>query len=301
MRRPYYVLDVFTDTPLCGNPLAVVLDADGLTDARMQAIAREFNLSETVFVLRPRDDANTARLRIFTPMTELPFAGHPTVGSAVLLGQLRAGDLLGTTDVRLVLEEEIGLVTCDVRGAAPVSVAQFAVPRMPERAAHALTEAEVAGALDLDVGDIGFDAHRPSVFSAGVPFCFVPVSDMAAIAKAAPAAAFVDVFKAAGAPKAYLYTRETQDMAHDFHARMFGLGVGVREDPATGSAAAAFAGVLAAFEGLAAGSHRVVIEQGYEMKRPSLITLSVEMAEGRLAAASLGGSAVQVAAGTLFA
>ena len=282
MRRPYHVLDVFTDTPLCGNPLAVVLDADDLPDARMQAIAREFNLSETVFVLRPRDDANTARLRIFTPAAELPFAGHPTVGSAVLLAQLRAGDLLATTDVAVALEQKIGLVTCDVRGAGVVSTATFPLPQMPAALAHDLAPATVAEALGLAVDDIGFEDHRPSVFTAGVPFCFVPLADARAIARATPAATFASAFAAAGAPKAFIYTRDTVGMAHDFQARMFGSGLGVAEDPATGSAAAAFAGVLARFEGLPDGLHRIAIEQGYQMKRPSLITLIVDMAGGAL-------------------
>jgi trans-2,3-dihydro-3-hydroxyanthranilate isomerase len=300
VQRPYHVLDVFTDTPLCGNPLAVVLDADGLSDARMQAIAREFNLSETVFVLRPRDNSNTARLRIFTPATELPFAGHPTVGAAVLLAQLRAGDLLGSTDVTLALEENVGLVTCDVRGAAPVSKVQFALPQMPSALPHDVTAADAARALGLDAHEIGFDAHRPSAFTAGVPFSFVPIVNADAIARAQPTAVFADVFGAAGSAKAYLYTRETENMAHDFHARMFGQGVGVREDPATGSAVAAFAGVVAAFENLPIGLHRLVIEQGYEMLRPSLIMLTVEIHDGGLVAASLGGSAVRLAEGTLL-
>ena len=301
MGRAYHILDVFTQTPLCGNPLAVVLDADDLSETRMQAVAREFNLSETVFVLRPRDDANTARLRIFTPAIELPFAGHPTVGAAVLLAQLRAGDLLGARDVTLVLEEEIGPVTCEVRGAAPATTAVFAVPSLPRRLDHALTPEAVAAALDLDPDDIGFDAHVPSVASAGVPFAFVPIGSRAAIARARPSATFADVFAAGGSAKAYLYTRDTQEIAHDFHARMFAWGLGVAEDPATGSAAAAFAEVLAVHEGLRDGTHRIVIEQGYEMKRPSLITLVADLSDGRLRGASVGGHAVRVADGVLFA
>lgn len=295
------MVDVFTDRPLTGNPLAVVLDADDLSDAAMQAIAREFNLSETVFVLAPRDAANTARLRIFTPKVELPFAGHPTVGAAVLLAQTRAGDFLASTDVRVVLEENIGLVTCDVRGGGDVSTATFALPRMPTVLPHVLPPSAVAEALGLARGDIGFDGHEPSVFEAGVAFCFVPVADARAIAKAKPAVGFETVFETTGAAKAYLYTRESAAMAHDFHARMFGGGLGVAEDPATGAAVAAFAGVLAAFEGLRDGSHRVTIEQGYEMKRPSLLTLIVEMAAGKLAAASLSGAAVRIADGMLRA
>ena len=117
MTRRFQTLDVFTETALAGNPLAVVLDADGLDDARMQAIAAEFNLSETVFVFEPRDAINSARVRIFTPKRELPFAGHPTVGTAALIAHLRAGDLLLRQDLRIVLEEPIGDVVCVARRA----------------------------------------------------------------------------------------------------------------------------------------------------------------------------------------
>src|SRR5579863_6384854 len=115
MRRAYHTLDVFTDTPLAGNPLAVVLDSEGLDDARMQSVAREFNLAETVFVAEPKNPVNTAAVRIFTPGRELPFAGHPTVGAAILLAHLRAGGLLGAQDLRVVLEETIGEVVCVAR------------------------------------------------------------------------------------------------------------------------------------------------------------------------------------------
>ena len=113
--RRFQTLDVFTETALAGNPLAVVLDAEGLDDARMQAIAAEFNLSETVFVFEPRNAINTARIRIFTPKRELPFAGHPTVGAAALIAELRAGDKLAAQDLRIVLEEAVGVVVCSAR------------------------------------------------------------------------------------------------------------------------------------------------------------------------------------------
>jgi trans-2,3-dihydro-3-hydroxyanthranilate isomerase len=302
MRRPYHVLDVFTDRPLGGNPLAVVLEADDLDTARMQAIAREFNLSETVFVVRPRDPASTARVRIFTPAVELPFAGHPTVGTAVLLAQLRAGDLLAGSDVTIALEEGVGLVTCTVTGAAPASSARFALPKLPDVVAATLTVEAVAAALDLSPEAIGFDDHQPCAFDAGVPFCFVPLASGTALSRARATGQFAATFACGSAPKAFLYTRETADMAHDFAARMFTSGLGVGEDPATGSAAAAFAGVLAAQDNLGPGTHRVLIEQGYAMGRPSLIQLALTLdGGGGLTAASVGGGAVRVAEGVLFA
>ncbi len=132
MRRQYYVLDVFTDRPLAGNPLAVVIDCDGLGTAAMQTIAAEFNLSETIFVLPPQDPVNTARLRIFTPKAELPFAGHPTIGAAVLIGELRAAGLMRSQDVRIVLEEPVGAITCLARHRpGKARQAEFTLPKLP--------------------------------------------------------------------------------------------------------------------------------------------------------------------------
>ncbi len=134
MTRRFFTLDVFAETALAGNPLAVVLDSEGLDDRRMQAIAREFNLSETVFVFEPRNPVNTARARIFTPARELPFAGHPTVGTAALIAHMRAPDLLATQDMRIVLEEGIGDVVCVVRQRKGRALAaNFDLPKLPQR------------------------------------------------------------------------------------------------------------------------------------------------------------------------
>ena len=134
MTRRFFTLDVFAETALAGNPLAVVLDAADLDGDRMQAIAREFNLSETVFVLEPADPANTARVRIFTPARELPFAGHPTVGAAALIAHIRAPDVLAAQDMRIVLEEGIGDVVCEVRHRKGRALAaKFDLPKLPQR------------------------------------------------------------------------------------------------------------------------------------------------------------------------
>src|SRR5580698_1568073 len=134
MKRQFQTLDVFTETALAGNPLAVVLDVDGLDSASMQAIAAEFNLSETVFVFEPKNPVNSARVRIFTPKREMPFAGHPTVGAAALIARQRAGDLLAAQDLRIVLEEPIGDVVCVARQrkGQPLA-AYFELPKLPER------------------------------------------------------------------------------------------------------------------------------------------------------------------------
>ena len=298
MRRKFHTLDVFTNEPLTGNPLAVVLDSDGLDTARMQAVAREFNLSETVFVFAPRDPVNTAHIRIFTPAQELPFAGHPTVGAAILLAELRAPEILAREDISVVLEEEVGPVTCTVRhlkGAA--ARASFGIPRLPEPGPAIGPPDAIAAALGLNVADIGLAGHDPTVFTAGVPFAFVPVAGRGAIGRAKPVTAHWQTAFGGGRLSAYLYCNEPEGKAHHWRARMFGPEFGIVEDPATGSAAAAFAGVVMAYDKPADGDHTLIIEQGFEMGRPSLITLGLDVSGGKLTSASIGGHAVMVAQG----
>ncbi len=281
-----------------GNPLAVVVDCDGLDDARMQRIAGEFNLSETVFVFEPRDPVNTARLRIFTPGRELPFAGHPTVGTACLLAQLRAASLLAKQDLRIVLEEEVGDVVCVARRRSGQGLAAtFDLPRLPEPLPGALPDpAEIAAAFGLKADDIGFGAHAPRLYSAGAPYLFVPLRSLEAMRRARPGSL---TWPEPPGPAAYLYTSEVERPGSAFHARMFAGDWGVSEDPATGSAAAAFAGVVMEFERPRDGETTLTIEQGFEMGRPSLIALTMTAEGGALRAASIGGSAVIVSSGTL--
>ncbi len=289
MRRRYHILDVFTETKLAGNPLAVVLDCDGLDGMAMQRIARELNLSETVFCAPPRDLVNTAAIRIFTPTRELPFAGHPTVGTAILLAKLNAPELLAREDVGLVLEEAIGPVFCSVRhrrGEAPH--AHFEVPRLAQRDGDPPSRGELAARLGLSVDAIGFGAHEPTRFSAGVPFIFVPVASLEELALAR-AGSTEDAL--------YLYAPTEEKAPRAFRARMLAPGFGVAEDPATGAAAAAFAGVLLANESLHDGDHDCVLHQGVEMGRPSKIGLAFQVEHGRLTATTIGGSAVMVAEG----
>jgi trans-2,3-dihydro-3-hydroxyanthranilate isomerase len=299
MPRRFVTLDVFTKEPLAGNPLAVVLDPEGLDTARMQAIAREFNLSETVFVLPPDDGRHRAKLRIFTPKNELPFAGHPTVGSAVLLALRDRGGEAGA--VAFGLEEKVGIVPCvvEVEGAGR-AYARFRLPRLPEVWGEGIDPAQAAWALGLDPTDIGFDRHATSRHSGGVPYDLIPVRSLDAVARARPAGeAFDKAFGASSHPAAYVYARQTEGSGSRFRARMFAPGLGVTEDPATGSAAASFAGALMQFEPLGDGEHSFVIEQGYEMGRPSDIDLQVVIREGALASAEIGGHAVLVSEGTL--
>jgi trans-2,3-dihydro-3-hydroxyanthranilate isomerase len=301
MQLDFHTLDVFTDTRYAGNPLAVVLDADGLDTVRMQAIAREFNLSETVFVQRPANPAHSAKVRIFTPRSELPFAGHPTIGTAVLLSELRAPSLGGDHDAIVALEENIGTVRVGVRhrpGQAPF--AEFDAPKLPEESGSSSSRERLAAALSLIPSEIGSANHRPTRFGAGNAFAFVPVASLDAIAKARVSTQhWPAVMAGQGLIGAFLYTHETVHTTATHHARMFATDFGVTEDPATGSAVVAFAGVIQRFDAPPDGLHKRAIEQGFEMGRPSLIALSLEIERGRLATVRIGGHAVRVADGRI--
>ncbi len=301
MRLAFYSLDVFTEHRYAGNPLAVVLGADGLSDAEMQRVAREFNLSETVFVLKPANPAHSAKIRIFTPSKELPFAGHPTIGTAVLLAELNANHNGGSGDAIVVLEQTVGTLRVGVKlrdGA--VSFAECDAPRRPAEAGGLPDTDRIAGGLGLIPSEIGFENHRPVCFAAGNAFAFVPVASMEAIARAhINGGRWDEAFEDQGLLGAYLYTRQTVHNTSAFHARMFAPRIGVPEDPATGSAAVCFAGALHKFDGLPDGSHRRIIEQGFEMQRPSYISLGLTVEGGGLTNVRIGGHAVRVAEGTL--
>lgn len=290
-QRPYQIVDVFTDRVLTGNPLAVVSNADGLHDDEMQAIAREFNLSETVFLLKPETAPNTAALRIFTPHQELPFAGHPTVGAAVVLG-LR-GKL---SAVRM--EEKIGLVTAvfERRGRRS-GLAKFSLPRLPTRMAGLDGRLEIAQALGLSVDEIGCGPFRPGVFSAGVPFHLVPVRDSAALARVvANKAAWNEVFHFEH-NSAYVFTLTPEESGNDLAARMFGMDIG--EDPGTGSAAAALIGLLAEEAEFGTGQAEYVLRQGHEMGRPCRILMQLRKDDEVLVRGAIGGEAIVLAQGVL--
>lgn len=300
--RRFHGLDVFTERALAGNQLAVVLDCEGLDSDSMLAIAREFNLSETVFVLTPRDPVNSARIRIFTPGGELPFAGHPTVGTAALLADLHAGEHL-RHGVVVAIELEVGLIKAEVsRRPSGTLRAVFDLPRLPVRVDATYDAALVAEVLGLDVLDIGFGAHGLCAFDAGVPFTLVPLKGLEAVGRArvADAARWREAFGTAGREGVFLYTQETVHAGHHIHARMFWPSAGIAEDPATGAAVAALAGVAASVERPEDGVHQLIIEQGFEMGRPSLIALDLEIRSGLLVRAALGGSAVKVSEGKLY-
>jgi trans-2,3-dihydro-3-hydroxyanthranilate isomerase len=300
MRRRFHTLDVFTERKLAGNPLAVVHDAADLSTDAMQAVAAEFNLSETVFVLPPDDPVNTARIRIFTPKAELPFAGHPTVGAGVLIGQLRAPEMVRGSGVVVALEQTIGVVKVDVRqtlGRAARGV--FGLPRLPQRSPRDRTDlAGIAAALNLEAADIETEGCHPADFSAGVPYALVPVRSLAALARAKPMAnaAFEAAFGGDRPIAPYVYASMAENR---WRTRMFAPHLGLAEDPATGSAAAAFAGAAMDFGAPEDGIHQHVLEQGVEMGRPSEIVLTLTVSGGVLSEATIGGAAVVVSEGML--
>ncbi|MGG7517533.1 PhzF family phenazine biosynthesis protein [Allorhizobium undicola] len=304
MARDYCVYDVFTAEKLCGNPLAVVFDAQGLTDEAMQSIAREFNLSETVFVLRPQNPAHAARVRIFTPGRELPFAGHPTVGTAIALAERARNEHSAPLDLVSVLEETVGPVRCAVslRENEP-SFAEFDLPLVPSSIHLPLDRQGLADALGLKVSDLGFENHIPSIWTAGVPFLLIPVHNLGCVEsvefdphlweRVAP-------FCEGALTSAFVYCRGGVHHAANFHARMFSPDMGIAEDPATGGAVAALSGAIQHFDALPDGHHPLLVEQGVEMGRPSFIHLHIDTKEGKLFRARIGGQATMIASGRLF-
>lgn len=294
MALGFYTLDVFTTTAFTGNPLAVVMDAERLDTAAMQAIAREFNLSETVFVLPPEDAANTAKLRIFTPDRELTFAGHPTVGSAILLAEL-----FGIKD-EVRLEEGVGLVPVAIEQREAGLFARLSAAVMPEPWTNVPSDKKIAEALGLKPQQIGFGVHRASVFDPGNhPMLYIPLKDRAALAEAKISHYHWPALGAAGAFLAYLYCEGEPGSGIDFHARAYSPGTGIGEDPATGSAAAGFPGPLFNFDGPWDGTRSWTIAQGEDMGRASLIELQADAKGKELIGIRVGGHAVRISQGTL--
>ena len=301
MRLPFHTYDVFTDQRFGGNPLAIVRDADGLDSEAMQTIAREFNLSETVFVLKPANAAHTARIRIFTPGAELPFAGHPTVGTAALLAALRTPNRSGAEDAIIVMEEQIGIVRVGVHLKSDgTAFAEFDAPKLPQRLAEPPAVERLAAALGLLPGEIGFENHKPTLFSAGNAFIYVPVGSLEAMGRAdVMSQHWSDAMPPEAPIGMCLYCRQTVHVDSAFHVRVFAPHHGIKEDPATGSAAAGFAGVIHEFDAPRDGHHRKTLEQGLEMGRPSAISLSLEINGSTLQTVRIGGNAVHVSEGVL--
>jgi trans-2,3-dihydro-3-hydroxyanthranilate isomerase len=302
MRRRYVTVDVFTKQRFAGNPLAVVLDADGLSTAQMRAVASEFNYSETTFVLPPRDSRHTARVRIFTPGGEIPFAGHPNVGTAwVLVCHGLAGAVVRPPE--LLFEERAGLVPVRMMyEGGELTGAELTAPERISRRSIARVEA-VAACLGLPADDLLTQAHEPHVVSVGLPFIIVELRSRAALGRITPdAAAFSRMLPLDGADAIYCYVRGSRENSQPVAlcARMFSPLDGIGEDPATGSAAAAVTALLA---DLAPGTDVEVetrITQGVEQGRPSLLLGRARKHAGIVDCAQVAGACIEVMAGSLW-
>jgi trans-2,3-dihydro-3-hydroxyanthranilate isomerase len=295
----FVTADVFTDRLFGGNPLAVFPEARGISDADMQLIARELNLSETVFVLPPDNPANTRRLRIFTPSAELPFAGHPTVGTAHVLAALGAFDV--TRDVaQVVFEEGVGPVPVLVRSEHGEPVfCQLAVAKLPELESAPPSVADIASVISLDREDVIAGDDGPAVISCGVPFLLVPLRERAALGRARPDPARWRTVLADPWPKelfAFHWERSGNGLVH---ARMFAPALGIGEDPATGAAVCALGGYLGPRDPALTGRLEWTVEQGRDMGRPSRLELEVDKHAGEITAVRVGGRSVLFSSGVV--
>jgi trans-2,3-dihydro-3-hydroxyanthranilate isomerase len=295
MQRRYITVDVFTDRAFGGNPLAVVLDAKNLSTAQMQAVATEFNYSETTFVLPPADPAHDAQVRIFTVRKELPFAGHPNVGTAFVLATKAK-----KPPARLVFEEIAGLVPVEIQHEGGEIVGAELTAPQPLKRLTLVSAEQAAACLSLSAFDISVERHAPQIVSVGTPFLVVELGSREALRRASPdAAGFARAFPCDGADAIYFYTRDVpRAEACDLQARMFHPGAsGLTEDPATGSATVATAALLADLDGARDGELKLRIGQGVDMGRPSLLLTRVRKQAGAIVSAHVGGGCVQMMEG----
>jgi trans-2,3-dihydro-3-hydroxyanthranilate isomerase len=296
----FYTADVFTDTLFGGNQLGVLPDARGLTTEQMHAITREFNYSESTFVFPPDDPKHTRRVRIFTPGGEVPFAGHPTVGTAHVLAAIGEIPLTGS-ETRIVLEENVGPVPVLIRARdGKPEFAQLSVAMLPQVSEPPVSRSELAELLSLDVAALLDDAYAPQTVSCGLPFLLVPLRDRAAVARSRLR---LDLWERSlqGTPSemVMVFAADAERPGSDMRARMYGPSVSVMEDPATGSACACLAGYLAA-RTPRDGTLRWVVEQGFEMGRPSIIEIEADKSAGSITGVRVGGKTVLVAKGELL-
>jgi trans-2,3-dihydro-3-hydroxyanthranilate isomerase len=301
-RFRFLTADVFTDKPFGGNQLAVFPDARGIPEHRLLDVTREFNYSETTFVYPPSDPRYTRRVRIFTPGGEVPFAGHPTVGTAHTLAAIGEIPLTGDT-THIVLEEKVGPVPVAIHGRnGHPTFAQLSVAKLPEVGAPPPSREALAAVLDLDVDDLLGDRWVPEALSCGLPFLFVPLRDRSAVARARVRMdAWEATLKGAAAAEVFVFAPGGERPGTHYHARMFAPGLSVPEDPATGSACAALAGYLAVRDanGRRDGTLRWIVEQGFEMGRPSILEVEADLVGGAVTAVRVGGASVLVCDGTM--
>lgn len=296
----FLTLDVFTARPFGGNQLAVFPDASGIPEAMLLPITREFNFSEVTFCYPPADAANTRRVRIFTPGGELPFAGHPVIGTAAALA-LHEGALAGATTGRFLFELGVGVVPVDVRvEGESLAWAELSAVKMPEIGPQVPTLDTLAEMLSLETNDLVGGALTPQAVSCGYPFLLVPLKTVAAVSRARlRLERWERTLAKSWAPEILVAAKDPDGGPQHWRARMFAPGINVMEDPATGSAAAAFAGWLALKESRNDGSFAWSIDQGIEMERPSRIDIGADKSNGAVTAVRVAGRAVTMSEGRL--
>jgi trans-2,3-dihydro-3-hydroxyanthranilate isomerase len=293
MKYTFHILDVFSSTPFGGNQLAVLPDAAGISTAGMQKIAREFNFGETTFVLPKNDAANTCRVRIFSPRTELDFAGHPTVGTACAL--VMKQHVRGGAPIRLILEENIGSVTVDVAQQNGAFHGTLTLSGKIDAPAGAPSPSELAAVLSIEPAEVS------QVFFAGVgvPFCFVQLNSNEVVDRAEiNRAAWTATLSRAWSPNVFFFAGNLRD-GGKLYARMCAPVLGVEEDPATGSACAALVGAMASKPDFAGMVYRLSIQQGVSMGRGSEIEAEARKSDGIVTAVSVGGATAYVASGEI--
>ncbi len=296
----YLTLDVFTATPFGGNQLAVFPDASAIPDAHLQSIARELNLSEVVFCYPPADAAHTRRVRIFTPGGELPFAGHPTIGTAAALA-LVEGALAGARAGHFTFEMPVGVVPVDVRvEGETLAWAELSVAKLPETGPQSPTLNTLAEILSVEAGDLIGGSYSPQAISCGHPFLIVPLKTVKAVSRARLRHdRWEQTMRTWWAREILIAARDPEGGPQHWRARMFAPALSIAEDPATGSAAACLGAFLAARESKGDGTFAWTIDQGIEMGRPSRLEVSADKLAGATTAVRVAGRAVLMGEGRL--
>ncbi len=297
MDYKFYVIDVFTDKQFEGNQLAVFPIAEGLGDESMQKIAKEFNYSETVFINSTKEK-NIKMVRIFTPASEVDFAGHPNIGAAMLLA--RIGEYSDEKQIDIIFKEKVGDVPLRIyfENSIPQN-AELSTVKLPEKGDAPSLE-EIAKVVSLDISDI-VPTENPLSFSCGLPFLFVPITSLEKLKRAAlNQEQWKNHISQSWAPQLYLFTKETELSNSNFHARMFAPALGISEDPATGSAAAALAGFISEYMEKNDGTFTYVIEQGFEINRPSIIEMSFTQKNHKIESVKIRGNAVIFSEGKII-
>ncbi len=300
-KHRFVTLDVFTSSAFGGNQLAVFPDASGIPEDALIQIAREFNFAEVTFCYPPANPAHTKRVRIFTPAREIPFAGHPTVGTAIALIELGLAGAHSGDTAKLVLEEGVGPIPVTVKRApGGATFAQFSTAKLAEVGPPVPSNDVLAEVLSIAADDVLTAPMAAQNVSCGLPFLLAPLRSVDAVSRSrVQMEKWESALKSAWAPDIFVFAKDASGGDAHFHARMYGPGVNVPEDPATGSANACLAGYLAARSAQKDGTLRWTVDQGVEMGRPSRIEIEADKSAGAVTAIRVGGNAVMMTEGSL--